>query len=394
MAVGIIAEYNPFHLGHQLHIAETRRALGSDKPVVAVMSGNFVQRGDCAILPKHLRAVAALCGGADLVLELPLSAALSSAEGFARGSVQLLAASGVVDTLSYGSEAGNTGVLRELAEALVSEEFRHALQAELKSGSSFAAARERALAVLIGAEKSNLLAFPNNILGIEYEKALLSYPQIRSITVMRQGAAHDGEVSGGIASASFIREGLRNGEDMGRYMTESSAALYAAAAAKGSAPASLAFAERAILARLRSMSEEDFAPYDEGGEGLYRRFAAEAAQANSIEELLARVKTKRYAHARLRRMLLRIYLGLSEPAEPQYLRVLAANARGCALLHEMKTAATLPIVTKPAEARQFIGEARRAFLLDARATDLYALCCPDLTSLPCGSELTTGPVIH
>lgn len=390
-AAGIVSEYNPFHKGHELHIAETKRALG--KPVVAVMSGNFVQRGDFAVSRKQARAKAAVLGGADLVLELPAAQALLSAEGFAQAAVGALAATGVVDTISYGSECGSAAPLKELAQALLTEEFSALLQEELPKGGSFASARETALGRLIGAEKSSLMNKPNNILGIEYEKVCLSLG-LDSFTMARVGAAHDGETEGGIASASRIREGLYASRDMGEYLTDGSRLMLAEETAAGRAPVMQKVLERAMLARLRSMSAEDFAPYDEGGEGLYRRFAAAAAEANSVEELLQQVKTRRYALARLRRMLLRIFLGLdSYSSHVPYLRVLACNETGRALLKEMKTAATLPVITKPAEGRKLEGEAHTAFAAECRCTDLYTLAYPDLDAAAGGSDWLTGPCI-
>lgn len=390
-AAGIVSEYNPFHRGHELHIAATKQALG--KPVIAVMSGNFVQRGDFAVARKHARAKAAVLGGADLVLELPAAQALLSAEGFAQAAVGALAATGVVDTVSYGSECGETAPLRELAEALLSGEFSALLQEELPKGASFAAARESALGRLVGADKAALMASPNNILGIEYEKVCLSLG-LNSFTIPRVGAAHDGETVDGIASASRIREGLYAEENMDEFLTEGSRAMLREEAAAGRAPVKQAVLERTILTQLRRMKEEDFAPYDEGSEGLYRRFAAAAAEARSVEELLQRVKTKRYALARLRRMLLRIFLGLdSYSSLVPYLRVLACSEAGRALLKEMKKTSALPVITKPAEGRKLDEPARTAFETECRCTDLYTLAYPALSESLGGSDWLTAPFI-
>ena len=390
-AVGIVAEYNPFHLGHALHLAETKRALGL--PVIVVMSGHFVQRGDLAILRKHARAKAAVLSGADLVLELPAAQALLSAEGFARAAVGALAATGVVDCVSYGSECGDAAALRELARALRRADFPPLLREELQHGDSFAAARERALARLIGAEKSSLLREPNNILGIEYEKVCLAH-KLGSFTIPRVGAAHDGAAAEGIASASRIRAGLLAGEDMDAYLTEGSRAVLAEERAAGRAPVGRAALERAILARFRLMSEADFAPYDEGGEGRYRRFAAAAAESCSIEELLAQVKTRRYAMARLRRLLLRSFLALpGHDSRVPYLRVLACNETGRALLKEMRGTAALPIVTRPAEGRRLADNARVAFEAECRCADLYALAYPSLSESVGGADWRTDPCI-
>lgn len=390
-AVGIVAEYNPFHRGHALHLAVTKEALG--RPVVAVMSGNFVQRGDLAILRKHARAKAAVLGGADLVLELPAAQALLSAEGFAQAAVGALADTGVVDSVSYGSECGDAAALRTLAQALLRDDFPPLLREALASGAPFAAAREQALARLIGAEKASLLRTPNNILGIEYEKVCLARG-LGSFTIPRIGAAHDGEAADGIASASRIRAGLLAEEDMDIYLTEGSSAVLAEESAAGRAPVGLAALERAILARFRLMSEADFAPYDEGGEGLYRRFAAAAAESRSVEELLTRVKTRRYAMARLRRLLLRSFLNLpGHDSRVPYLRVLACNETGRALLKEMRGVSSLPIITKPAEGRRLQDDARAAFAAECRCADLYALACPDPAESAGGADWRTGPCI-
>jgi len=391
--VGVICEYNPFHTGHAWQLAELRRRFGNDTAVVCAMSGNFVQRGECAVVRKHVRAEAAILGGADLVLELPLPWAISSAEGFARGGVEVLAGAGVVDMLAFGSECADTERLVRAADALLSPGFSEALKAELVKGDSFASARQRA-AARCGAE-AELLANPNDILGVEYIKALRTLGRgIAPLALPRFGTAHDGAPAGDYASASYIRAHIEDGAE--RYLTDEMRRLYAAERAAGRAPVRLEAAERAVLARLRTMTEDDFAAYDEGGEGLYHRFYQASRTAVSLEGLLDAVKTKRYAHARLRRMLLAIYLGISpaeRPSRVPYLRVLAMDDKGKTLLHEMRRKATLPVVIRPTDARNLSSDARRLMETEARATDLYALSCPDLAQSAGGSEWTTSPVI-
>ena len=189
---GIVAEYNPFHRGHAWHIARTRRTLGADTAVVCVMSGHWVQRGECALTDKWSRAALALSGGADLVLELPTPWAMASAEAFARGAVGLLAATGVVDVLSFGSETGELAPLRAAAAALDGPDYPERLRAGLTRGLSFPAARQAA----VGAD---CLASPNDNLGVEYLRALP--PGMEALTIPRRGAAHDGPAAGGFASA-------------------------------------------------------------------------------------------------------------------------------------------------------------------------------------------------
>lgn len=393
---GIIIEYNPMHSGHIHLIEETRRLLGPDTAVVCVMSGDFVQRGDFAIERAHARAEAAVRGGADLVLELPLPWAISSAEGFARGGVSILAATGVVDTLAFGSECGNAAKLQRAAKALLRADFPDALREELAKGLSFAAARESAARALIG-EDAAVLREPNDILGVEYCKALLqSGSTIAPLAILRKVVGHNGGAAKGFASASHIRELLTNGEDASAYLMAESAAIYARECAAGRAPVTMQNAERAVLSRLRAMCEEDFARYDSGNEGLYRRFYDAARTAASVDELLFAVKTKRYAYARLRRMLLAAYLDVTAadvPPEVPYLRVLACNERGRKLLKTIKKTGSAPVLTKSADVRALSEEAQKLFALTARAADQYVLAYPELRAARGSSAWTEGPVI-
>lgn len=384
-AVGIVAEYNPFHLGHRWHIAQTRCLLGQDCPVVCVMSGHWVQGADCAIGDKWTRARLALAGGADLVLELPTPWAMASAETFARGAVSLLAASGVVEVLSFGSECGSAAELAQAAAALNHPAYPARLRAALDKGLSFPAARQEAAGC-------PCLSTPNNNLGVEYLRALtyLNCP-LEVVTVPRRGAAHDGtEAVEGFASATQIRRLLR----AGRY-EEAASLVPAGTLERLGEVSSLSYVERAILAKLRTMDTEIWADLPDSGtsEGLPERLVRAARQALSLDEFYTLAKTKRYTHARLRRLALSAFLGLTtdRPALPPYVRVLGLNRRGQALLKRMKDTCTLPILTKPAQAKSLTGPARRLFEAEARYTDLYGLCFP--TPKPCGAEWTTSPVV-
>ena len=258
---GIIAEYNPFHRGHAWQIDETRRRLGGDTAVVCAMSGHWVQRGECALTDKWTRAAMALRGGADLILELPTPWACASAETFARGGVGVLAATGVVDTLSFGSESGDLEGLRRAAACLDSEDYRSALRAFLDQGLPFAACRHRALEALLGAAGAACLEHPNDNLGVEYLRALP--PELGAMTVQRVGARHDGAPEGGFASASTLRCWLRQGKI-------SRAEDYLTEGWQGDV-ASMEWCERWALARLRTMTAEDFAALDSGrGPGRQR----------------------------------------------------------------------------------------------------------------------------
>ena len=379
---GIVAEYNPFHRGHAWHIAETRRRLGGDAPVVCVMSGHWVQRGECALADKWLRAALALDRGADLVVELPTPWAMASAESFARGAVALLAATGVVNVLSFGSETGELAPLEEAAAALDAPDYPERLRAALGRGLSFPAARQEAAGAAC-------LSAPNNNLGVEYLRSLRALGStIRPLTVPRQGAGHDGPAAGGFASASELRRLLRagRGEEAAPYLT----------APWSGELADMQHIERAVLSRLRTMGEGDWAALPDGGgaEGLPSRLAKAAREAVSLEDFYTRAKTRRYPHARLRRLALAAFLGLraaERPAAPPYVRVLGLGGRGRALLRRMKDTCPLPVIVKPAQARELDGPARTLFESEARYTDLYGLCFP--APRPCGAEWIHSPVV-
>lgn len=397
-AVGIVAEYNPFHLGHGWHIAQTRRLLGEDWPVLCVMSGNWVQRGECALTDKWTRAAMALSEGADLVLELPLPWAVSSAEGFARGAISLLEASGVVDTLSFGSECGAVDRLKGAAASLDSSACQRELHHLMGEGFSFPAARQEALR-LSGGGQAELLSTPNNNLGIEYIRALNALKsKIRPMTVTRVGEGHDGkpgkETDSPILSASTIRSKVRQGK---WDEAVKGLPLRAKEVLQRAEIADMKYIERAMLARLRQMDEGNFSALPDNGkeEGLPLRLIRGAKKAKSLEEFYQLAKTRRYTHARMRRLALWAFLGLTADDRSgdgaAYLRVLGMSEKGKNLLHEMKRSAKLPVLTKPAHIRELDCAAQRLFELECRGDDLFGLCFERIK--PCGMNYTTGPVL-
>ena len=383
--IGIVAEYNPFHAGHAWHIRESRRLFSGETAVIAVMSGSWVQRGECAVTDKWTRAEAALAGGVDLVLELPTVWAAASAEGFARGAVSILAATGVADVLSFGSECGEVVPLRELARFLNSPDFSAALRRELSPKRSFAQSRRQAAERVLGPGAAALLDFPNNNLGVEYLRFLP--PGMEAVTVLRRGAGHDSPAEeDGFPSASLLRQRLRAGEVTGDSPLHQ-------LSRKGEA-ADMKWIERAVLARLRSMTLEEAEALPDSGDGLAARLLSAAREAESLEDLYSLTKTRTYAHSRVRRLALCAFLGLRRedvPPAPLYLRVLGFNPRGRQLLREMSRKAALPLLVKPAHIRRLSPQAQALFALEERFTDLFALCFP--TPRPGGLEWTTDPVI-
>lgn len=395
--VGFLTEYNPMHRGHERHIELTRRAAG-ECALVCVMSGNFVQRGDLAIMNKASRAEAAVRSGVDLVLELPTPLALSSAEKFASSAVRLLHDTGAVDCISFGSECGDAKMLSAAADALLDWRFSEKLKEELAGGISFAAARQAAVRA-INKDAADVLASPNDILGVEYMKAIKRFaPELEPIVIKREGSEHDGEGLGELPSASALRNAIFAGNIGGALegMTEASRSVLLREMEAGRAPVRFETCERAAMAKYRLMSKEDWAATEGAGEGLYHRFFRCARAATGIDAMLAGVKSKRYAYTRIRRTALCAYLGIRAEDAPErapYIRPLAFNGTGREILAKMKKNAEIPIITKPADVRKTGGAALRMFELEAQCTDLYTLCYPRLCESEGGSEWRISPFI-
>ena len=372
--VGIVAEYNPFHFGHEYHIKKTREQIGEECAVVCAMSGDFVQRGEAAIYSKFARAEAAARSGADLVVELPVPWALSSAEGFARGAVALLGAVGA-EYLSFGSEAGDVAPLRALADILAAPETNDRIKERLASDAtlSYAAARQLAVRDAAG-DKAALLEQPNNILAVEYLKAISALSlDMTPMTVAREGAAHDGESAAGsrVRSAMDIRRALAQGADIASLVPPAAAAVYAREREQGRAQDRERM-ELAVLSRLRMLPEEAYAALPDAQHGVGARLY-EA----SLDAVLAAAKTKRYALSRIRRMCMCAAVGVTagmSAGTPPYIRVLAATERGCALLRALDAKeGGLPVITKPASMKQLSAECTQVSAAGAYAHDLFAL---------------------
>ncbi len=395
-AAGIVCEYNPFHKGHLLHIEETRRALGQDCTVVCVMSGDFVQRGENALYSKFARAEAACRCGADLVLELPLPWCLSSAEGFARGAVSILSALGL-DYISFGSEAGETAGLEKIAETLlnplVTQEIKQLMARE--SSLSFAAARQQVLENRLG-ETALLIASPNNILGVEYIKAIYELDlKLKPFTLARVGNAHDTEGDGEVKSASELRKLMRQGKDVSRYIPPQALEVYRREREQGRVPDAQRL-ELALLSRLRLLSREECVALPDAGDGLGNRLWKACMQEQSLDAILAATKSKRYAMARIRRMCISAGLGISaEQAAglPGYTRVLASNEKGFAMLRGHETKEGFTVITKPAAAAAMSAAERKIFELGAAAHDLLRLAYPVESERKGGNDWRSSPFI-
>ena len=370
--LGIIVEYNPFHKGHGSHLALSKAKTGCET-VIAVMSGNFVQRGEPAICDKWQRTRMALAEGVDLVIELPLYYATGGAEYFARGAVTLLAATGLVDYLCFGSECADIGKITDCAKILLEEREGDKLKTLLNQGLSYPAAREKAYEEFI--ETGGLLSKPNNILGVEYMKALLgmeSKTEMQAHTVPRSPGA-----------AKNIRENMKRGitvehdmSDVSWKILSDNIKIHGAADLDN---LSMAFLS---IARNKNLSQH-LHNYVDVSEGLENRFVKCAQEYFWLSDILAAVKTKRYTYTRLQRAALHIILGITKErlAEyerangPQYIRVLGFKRNRADLLKALEHNASLPIVMNlknailPDLATQMLND-------EICSTELYSLAFP------------------
>lgn len=391
-AVGIVAEYNPFHFGHRYQIERIREQRGAETPIAAVMSGDFVQRGEAAAFDKFTRAEAAVRCGVSLVIELPLPWSLSSAEGFARGGVGLLGAAGVVDTLSFGSESADLPAMQATAALLDTPQYAAALRNALSGGTPFAAARAAAARALLG-ETAAVLDTPNDLLAVEYIRAAqrLGYTFNNYIPVRRTLSVHDGP-----GSASELRAFLRRGETIDEKIPAEAAEVMLRETEAGRGYVSPESLCTAILSRLREKTPEELAGLPDAAEGLHFRLYDAIRRGASPEEIADHAKSKRYAHARLRRMVMCAALGVragDAAGTPPYIRVLALDGKGAELLRAMRETAVLPVIVKSSRIMDETEEARRIFALGSRAHDLYVLGWRNRDFWPADSDYRATPSI-
>jgi len=355
------------------------------------MSGNFVQRGDFAIFNKQARAKTAVQCGADLVLELPSPFVLSSAEGFANAGIYILDHIGICEFVSFGSESGDIGALKEAAEVIVSREADALTKEWLDNGFSYAAAQQKAADAILGA-RSEVFRYPNNLLGIEYLKAITSYesPMI-PITVKRSGGGHDSDTG---LSAAALRKALLRGDKPWEFMPNAAAIVCMEEIMAGRGPVSTKQGELAMLSRLRA--SKGFAVVPGATEGLEHRLMRYVSSEPTIEAILEKVKTKRYTMSRLRRMLMCACLGITAAdtlKPPPYIRVLAMNRVGMKLLGAARKKTRLPIITKPATSKKLAGRAAELFSKEAAATDFYVLAYPDESHRAGEQEWRQSPTV-
>lgn len=357
--LGIICEYNPFHNGHLYHLEQSKKITGSTY-TVAIMGGNFTQRGSASLVDKWSKTEMALKNGVDLVIELPVLYATSSAENFADGAIKILDSLKVVDYISFGSETADIDVLDKLADILYNEpkQYKLMLSHELSKGLSFPKARENALLLYLKGNRKyvNVLSSPNNILSIEYIKALKKYKSnIKPVAISRYEAGYnDIGYSENIASATAIRNIVKNGgfDILRRLLPKSSYSILIENIKQEHIVPDLSVFEKQIIYTLRKMEISEIAELPDVSEGLEFAIKNTANSCNSISEFLNIIKSRRYTSTRIQRILLYALLGItkkdmaiSKKITP-YVRVLGLNNRGKFLISEIARAnPKLEIVT-------------------------------------------------
>lgn len=390
IVTGLITEYNPFHFGHKLHL-EKSKAIGNSDYTIAIMSGQFVQRGEPAIVDKWHRAEMAVAQGVDLVLELPTVFACQSAEYFASGAVRLLDKLNIVDNFCFGSELGSLDDLQQIAYVLThpSDEFSNQLQYYLKQGLSFPAARSKALVELSASNTwQEILNNSNNILGIEYLKAILKYNlKIKPLTMQRKGANYnDLSLNHSISSATAIRNTIKsNGlESSKNLLPNSSYSLIQEFEDKFNGYNHLDNYSQLILYKIL-FAHKSLNKLPNFETGLDKRLYKFAHNLESASDLIENVKTKRYTYTRIQRFLIHSLLDLSKKKHdqmfdlgPNYIRPLATNSNGLKLLSLIKENSNLPIISKFASSITKTNDAFYESLnLDRLASDLYYLGLAD-----------------
>ena len=399
-STAIISEYNPFHNGHKYLIQKSRE--NGSTHIISIMGGNFLQRGNCAVLDKYNRAKAAVLGGVDLVIELPQIYAAASAEKFAFGAVQTLDKCGCVDELAFGAECGDISMLKRAVNIITqSGEVETLCKQYLKQGYSHPRAMQAAVEDVSQSSDniSDILRNPNNTLAIEYIKALNNInSNINPFAIKRVGAMHGSmQTNNEFASASAVREMILNGDNSyKKFIPNTTAEIISDCITLGECPGEYKNNSRGIMTFLRRMTAEDFANIPDVTEGLENRLVKAVRENNSVSDIIAAVKCKRYTHARLSRIIACAYLGITKDIsslEPKYIRVLAFNDRGTEILKLMKKSASLTVIMSPAKDMKKLDDmGKKIFEIDLRASDLYGLLTPNVQR--CGNDFYKAMVIN
>lgn len=386
--LGLITEYNPFHNGHLYHLNESKKVTNADYSV-CIMSGNFIQRGEPALIDKWVRAKMAIKAGIDLVIELPVTYSIQSAELFAFGAIKLLDSLGIVDGVCFGSEAGNVEVLDRISSILIEEpeNYKILLKQNLNTGLPFPQARANALIKVLNGDLKDILNSSNNILGIEYLKALKRLnSSIKPYTIKRVKNEYNSTIiSDNIASATSIRRKLIETGDVGTVkdnIPDTTFDRLLMEFSQGKGPVFSHHFDNLIISIIRKMPLEKIRDIFDVNEGLENRIKKASMKVSTIEDLVKSIKTKRYTQTRIQRILFHALLGIekknyeefSSHGGPQYIRILGFNENGKKLLNIAKKKASLPIITKVANHTNTVNPILNKMLqYDITATNLYTL---------------------
>lgn len=395
--VGLITEYNPFHNGHKYHIEKGKEITGADY-VIAVMSGNFVQRGAPAILPKHLRTAMALDGGCDMVIELPVCYATGSAEYFASGAISILDNLGCVDAVCFGSECGDYEALEKVAKVLVDEplEYKEQLQNYLKQGVNFPVARQQALKNYFHDDVLDaVLESPNNILGIEYIKAmLLRNSSMKGYTITRKGASyHDDNLSDKFSSASAIRNQIEDSYNPDFEMLENHTTKYCIDILKNEFQVRYPVVsdDFSLLLRYKLLSEtkESLTKYMDITPDLANRIINSRNEFLSFTQFIELLKTKELTYSRISRCLMHILLNIRDcnPTAETYAHVLGFRKRATELFSNLKNNSKIPLITKLSATDSLNSANCNLLLQDVYASDLYESIISDKYQIKFVNEL-------
>ncbi len=419
--LGIIAEYNPFHQGHKYHLNQSLAKTDAEA-TIAIMSGNFLQRGTPALINQFSRTEIALREGIDLVIQLPVSYTIRSAPNFAFGAVKLLDATGIVDYISFGSESGNLKVLTQLANLLTDEPERLSklIKNNLTTGLSYPKSTAKAVITYLKENEKSLelkkyqqaLNSPNNILGIEYLKALNKLDSnILAVTVKRKGSKYHDQKIKSFASATAIRNKIKvnKPENLSSEIKEnlptSSFQILQQELESNRGPIFFESFTQQILTLLRRINRQELNNYEDVAPGLNNRIKSAAKKATNLEELLNLIKTKCYTRSRIQRIISQVLIELKANilAEfdihggPQYLRVLGFTKQGQRLLRQIKAKSDIPIITKVADYYKsnynLDTPLKKMLNIDIKANNIYNLAYPGQQYRCGGSDFRQHPII-
>ena len=381
----IISEYNPFHKGHKYQIDKIREILGEDTAIIAIMSGNYTQRGEIAICDKTIRAESAVECGVNLVLEIPFPYCMSSAEFFAKSGVKIANEIGVVDYLCFGSESGDLGELSDIANVISSREYRLTLDEVMNDPQykyyGYPKHCQIAISRVYGKEIKDSFLSPNNILAIEYLRAIKAGGcNLIPLTIKREGSGYHDDIINPMEeyqSASAIREELSAGYISALdYVPENAKSIYLKAIDEGKMPSDASKLDSAVVGYFRLNPPKSWVELHDAGGGLYNRLCDCAAEAASISALVAHSETKKYTKARIRRAMWNSYFGVTSSevfSLPSYTQILAMDFTGRVLLKSIKTNSEFPVITKPSSYRDYGFDVISQKELSNRADAVYGL---------------------